>query len=150
MNAQIMLFLMCDAAAAAAAPNAGTHRYPIRALREPPSLIKMPFVNLPVNNEMRSACEDVTFKILFGEKGGEHRTISFINSILKHATIQERVVSVQLLPDPLGSVEDQLVHFDVPLACRCATGTGKVFFILEMHKCAHIGHGNRWVYYCAR
>jgi hypothetical protein len=149
MKAQIMLFLMCDAAAAAAAPNAGTRRYPVRALKEPPTLRKMPFVNLPVNIEMRSACEDVTFKILFGEKGGEHRTISFINSILKPATIQERVVSVQLLPDPLGSVKDRSVHFDVPLACRCATETGKVF-ILEMQNCAHIRYGNRFFYCCAR
>jgi hypothetical protein len=150
MKAQITLFLVCAAAAAAAdAPNAGTRRYPFRALKELPSVINMPFENLPCDIEMRSACEDVTFKILFGEEGSEHRTISFINSILKPATVQERVVSVQLLSDPLASFEDRLVHFDVPLACRCATGTGKVF-ILEMQNCAHIGHGNRWVYYCAR
>jgi hypothetical protein len=143
---------MCDAAAAAAAaPNAGTRRNPFRALKEPPSLIKMPFENLPANVKMRSAREDLNFKILFGEKGGEHRTISFINSILKPATIQERVVSVQLLPHrahPLSSVEDRL-EFDVPLACRCATGTGQEF-ILEMKNCAHIGHVNRCLYHGAQ
>ena len=49
-----------------------------------------------------NACEDVTFKILFGEPGAGHRTISFINSIFKPQPLQrkfqDQVVSVEFLP----------------------------------------------------
>ena len=68
---------------------------------------------------------------------------------MKPTKIQDQVVSVEFLPDIRYSVDDRRVHFDVPLVCRCATGTGKVF-ILEMQNCAESGHYNRWVYYCAR
>jgi hypothetical protein len=41
-----------------------------------------------------------------------------------------------------------VVYFDVPVACRCATGIGNAF-ILEMQKCAESRHYNQSVYYCA-
>ncbi len=108
-----------------------------------------PWDNLPMDVTVRDVRYDETFKILFGEEGGEGRTISFLNAVLKSELQDDYIESIKFLDGTMNSAVDRTIHFDVKVEATCTTHKGNRF-IIEMQKARIPGHTNRWVYYGAR
>ena len=98
---------------------------------------------------VRDVRYDETFKILFGEEGGENRTISFLNAVLSSELHDDLIESIKFLDGTMNSAVDRTIHFDVKVEATCTTFNGNRF-IIEMQKARIPGHTNRWVYYGAR
>lgn len=111
---------------------------------------KNPWENFPMEAVVRDVRYDETFKILLGEEGGEHRTISFLNAVLNPKAKKDQMIqSIKFLDGSLTSAIDRTLHFDVKVEGLCKTYNGQRF-IVEMQKATIPAHTNRWVYYGAR
>ncbi len=90
-----------------------------------------------------------TFQILFGEEGGEHRTISFLNAVFNLKSHADKIKSIRYLKNtsPIRGCQD--IDFDVRIEVLCTTFDGH-HFIVQMQKAATPKHSNCWVYYGAR
>ena len=98
---------------------------------------------------VRDARFDQTFKILLGEKGAEHRAISFLNAALRLKTDGDRIERIQFLDRSIFAVNNRTIHFDVKIQGLCSTYAGHTFLV-EMQKFRIPSHINRWIYYGAR
>jgi predicted transposase/invertase (TIGR01784 family) len=106
------------------------------------------WLHLPMEACVRDARFDLTFKILFGEKGAEDRAISFLNAALR-LNKTDRIERIQYLDRSIVSTNSRTIHFDVKIQGLCSTYAGHTF-IVEMQKSRIPFHMNRWIYYGAR
>lgn len=107
------------------------------------------FSSLPADIVMKDARYDTTFKILFGEEGGENRAISFLNAVLDLKNHDEQIKKISFLDGSDYKTVDRTIHFDVRIKGLCETYGGHRF-IVEMQKSHVTNQPKRWVYYAAR
>jgi hypothetical protein len=106
-----------------------------------------PWLHLPMEACVRHALFDATFKSLFGEKGAEHRAISFLNAALRLKADGDRIERIQFLDQPIVSINSR--YFGIKIQGMCRTYAGHTFRI-EMQKFRNHSLNNRWIFYGAR
>mmetsp|Transcript_15971 Transcript_15971/g.38162 ORF Transcript_15971/g.38162 Transcript_15971/m.38162 type:complete len:350 (+) Transcript_15971:61-1110(+) len=108
--------------------------------------------NIPHFLTIRDPKIDSVFKILFGEEGGESRTMAFLNSVLYSDKEDDRIEEIQLLDRTMNSMDprnERVLYFDILLEARCRTSSGKRF-VIEMQRQSSNAAAERWISYGAR
>jgi len=87
---------------------------------------------------------NLTFNILLGEEGAEHRAISFLNAALRLNTDGDRIERIQFLKRSIVPINIRTILFDVKIQGLCSTYAGHTFLV-EIQKFRIPSHFKHWI-----